>query len=52
MIVVRKTHTERRKISLLKVEIRTQFKEILIELVGVGSTNLWRHFKGLGFDVT
>ena len=44
--VVRKTCTERRKISLLKdVRIRKLFDEKVVELVDVGVTNLWRHYK-------
>ena len=43
---VRKTCTERRKISLLKdLKMRKRFKEKVIELVDIGSLNLSRHFK-------
>ena len=42
----RKTCAERRKITLLKdVKIRKRFEENVIELVYVGSPNLWGNFK-------
>ena len=45
--VVRKAHIVRRKIRLLKdVKFRMRFEETVIELVDVGSPNLWKHFKG------
>ena len=45
--VVRKTCTERRKISLLKdLKIRKQLQEKTIQLVDVGAPNMWGHFKG------
>ena len=48
--VVRKTCTERGKISLLKdVKIRQRFREKVTELVDVGSPSLWGHFKA--FDI-
>ena len=44
--VIRKTCTERRKISLLKdLKIRKQIEEKVIKIVGVGTPNLWEHFK-------
>ena len=44
--VVRKTCTERRKITLLKDEkIRKRFEEKVTELVNVDAPNLWWHFK-------
>ena len=44
--VVRKTYTERRKISLLKdVKIVKQYEEKAIELADGGSPNLWRNFE-------
>ena len=44
--VVRKTFTERRKITLLKdVKIKKPFEEKVIELVDVGVLNLSGHFK-------
>ena len=44
--VVRRTCSERRKISLLiDVKIRKRFKEKLIKLLDVGAPNLWGHFK-------
>ena len=46
MSVVRKTCTERRKISLLKdVKIRKRIDEKVIKLVDIGGPNLWGHFK-------
>ena len=43
---MRKTCTERRKISLLKeVMIRKRFQENVAKLVDVGVPNLWVHFK-------
>ena len=45
MDVVRKTCTERRKISLLiDLKVRKRLQE-LIELVDVGASNLWGRFK-------
>ena len=44
--VMRKTCTERRKISLLKdVEIRKSFEEKVIKLVDIRAPNLCGHFK-------
>ena len=44
--VVRKTCTERRKISLLKdVKIRKRFEEKVTKLVDDGAPNLLEHFK-------
>ena len=44
--VVRRTHTERRKTSLLKdVKIGKWFEEKVIKLADVGVTNWWGHFK-------
>ena len=40
-----KAHNERRKICLLKDEIRKQFEEKVTELVDIGVPNLWGHFK-------
>ena len=44
--VVRKICTKRRKQSLLKdVMIRKRFEENVIELVHLGTSNVWGHFK-------
>ena len=44
--VERKTHTERRKMSLLKdFKVRIRFEEKVMELVDIGVPNLWGHFK-------
>ena len=44
--VVRKTCAERKKITLLiDVKIRKRFEEKVNELVDVGATNMWGHFK-------
>ena len=44
--VMRKTCAERRKITSLKdAKIRKRFEEKVIELVDVGTPNLWGHFK-------
>ena len=49
--VVRKTSTERRKISLLKdVKIRKRFEEKVTKLVDVEMPNLWT-LQGWGFKV-
>ena len=46
MKVVRRTCTEREKISFLKdVKIRNRFEGKVIKLVDAGLPNLWRHFK-------
>ena len=44
--VVIKACAEREKISLLKdVKIKKLFEEKVIKLVGLGTPNLWGHFK-------
>ena len=44
--VVKKTCAERRNISLLKdVKIRKRFKVKVIDLVDVGASDAWEHFK-------
>ena len=44
--VVRNTHSERRKITLLKdVKIRKRFEEKVTKLVVDGAPNLWGYFK-------
>ena len=44
--VVRKTYTERRKVSLLKdLKIRKRIEEKVIKLVDVEAPNLWCNFK-------
>ena len=43
---MRKTCTERRKISLLNdLKIRKRFREEVINLVDVGLPNLWEHLR-------
>ena len=45
--VVRKTCTEKRKISLLKdLKIMERFEENVIEIVDGGVPNIWGHFIG------
>ena len=49
---MRKTCARRRKITLLQdVKIRKRFEEKGTELVDVGVSNLWGHFKDVVLEV-